>query len=587
MKKLVFICLLLLSFTSGFAKTINDAQIIPHESSIYDEFQKLQNSSKLLVFTQNTPLSVGELKFYLNQFDYESLSPQAKNIYDSIHEFLYTRKNITTFEDFQLALHPQVNLELYYKNNKDIPWTFNYYYKDNFITMPLDMGFGNNLAMGSNLFLGKSLPAAQDEDNFWNIPVNLKNLADTYKSIEFYFPSFAYAGFGKYYDNWGYNLYIAKQGKTIGNTLTGSIIYNSTFETDAYVEFDVYTKALKFTLDVVQISSNRMDNIQQDNTERYLYYHQFDIRVFKNLKFSIMEGSLIASPLSLRFLNPLPFMHQYGGWKNYVTDENADIYGETNFCADFAVMLEYLPLYNLRLYGIYNQIEMQVPWERAGEWGRYDPDSIGFQLGAEYSIYFENNNTLNIATEGFYNSPYMYIKQTPSASLYRVRKDMQTGSKVYSWIGSPYGPDCLGGIIKFTFDSNKKWNAQLSYSFVSQGMNSGNFDLFKKPNKYGYYEYYPSVLYQLIQESAKVTDPEEKLTDKTYTNDEISEIALNMKVSGRPQMTHQIKLKGTYKINDNFELSGQFAYNYIINFNHENKNKNGIELDCSFTYKIF
>ena len=326
MKKFIFVSFLLLFFTSGYAKTINDAQIIPHESSIYDEFQQLQNSAKQLVFTQNTPISVGELKFYLKQFDYDSLSPAAQKIYDSLYDFLYTRENILNFEDFELTLHPQINLELYYKSNKDIPWTFNYYYKDNLITMPLDLGFGNNLAMGSNLFLGNSYFAAQNNDNFWNVPVNLKNLPDTYKSIEFYFPSFAYAGFGKYYDNWGYNLYIAKQGKTIGNTLTGSIIYNSTFETDAYVEFDVYTKVLKFTMDVVQISSNRMDNIQMDNTERYLYYHQFDIRVLKNLKFSIMEGSLIASPFSLRFLNPLPFMHQYGDWKNYITKENEDLY---------------------------------------------------------------------------------------------------------------------------------------------------------------------------------------------------------------------------------------------------------------------
>ena len=42
-----------------------------------------------------------------------------------------------------------------------------------------------------------------------------------------------------------------------------------------YVEFDIYTRAVKFTMDVVQVSSNRMDNIQMDNTERYLYLHQF------------------------------------------------------------------------------------------------------------------------------------------------------------------------------------------------------------------------------------------------------------------------------------------------------------------------
>ncbi len=578
MKKIILVSLLFFTvFFTCFPKTVNDSQIIPSDSSIYADFLELQMQNKLLVFTQNTPLSVGELKFYLNQFDYDNMNAYSQSIYERLYEELYEREDITTIPDFELAVHPVINLEGYYKSNDDIPWSFNYYFKDNFISLPLDMGYGNNFAMGANLFLGKSYIAAARNDNYWNVPVDFSNIADSYKSIEFYFPTFAYAGFGKYNENWGYNLFISKQGKTIGNTLTGSIIYNSTFETDAFVEFDIYSKAVRFTMDVVQISSNRMDKIQQDNTERYLYYHQFDIRLFKNLKFSIMEGSLIANPLSIRFLNPLPFMHQFGGWKNYISPENK-IYGETNFCADFAVMLEYLPIYNLRLFGIYNQIEMQLPWERSDKWGKYDPNSIGVQLGANYSIAFENNSTLQFATEVFYNSPFMYIKQTPSASLYRVRRDMQTGKDVYSWMGSPYGPDCLGGVVKVSFNSNEKWKTELSYTVVSKGEN--DFSLFSRmTGDSKYYEYYPSVCYKLKEQNESQT---------TLTNDDLYDIALNMKVSGTPQITHQIKLLGTYFINDNFELNGQFSYNYLINYMH-NKNtlKNGIEIACSCTYKMF
>lgn len=569
----------------GYSKTINDSQVIPSDSSVYDDFLELQGLNKRLVFTNNTPLSVGELKFYLNQFDYDSMNSYSQELYDRIYDNLYEKEDITTIPGFELALHPTVNLEGYYKSNDDIPWSFNYFFHDNFISLPIDLGFGNNFAMGGNFFLGKSYFAAARNDSFWNIPLD-KNHTELHKLCEFYFPSFAYAGFGKYNENWGFNVHIAKQGKTVGNTLTGSIIYNSTFETDGYVEFDVYSSAVKFTMDVVQVSSNRMDKIQQDNTERYLYLHQFDVRIFKNLKLSMLEGSLIAAPFSLRFLNPLPFMHQSGGWLSYISPENKEIYKETNFCADFAYMLEYIPVRNLRLYGIYNQIEMQLPWERGSSWGRYYPNSIGIQFGADYTLALENNARLLFALEGFYNSPYMYIKQTPSASLYRARLDMQTKDYVYSWIGSPYGPDSAGGMFSFEYDSNKKWKAGLDYTLVVKGQNDFNLLDLENPkltekdsDGNQYYDYYPSIKYKL-REKGKVNDG--------MTNDEIYKEAINMSISGTKQISNQIKLKGTYFINPHFELNGQFVYNYIINNKHEkNKKDSGVELDLSVTYKIF
>ncbi len=196
-KSFIFLLFLPLFCLNLDAKTINDAQIIPSDSYIYNDFQKLQNATKLLVFTQNTPLSVGELKFYLQQFDYDSLNENTRTIYDSLYDFLFNEDDIIPLEDFELSIHPQINLEGYFKTDKDIPWTFDYYYKDNLISMPLDIGFGNNFAMGINPFLGNSKIAAARNDNFWNIPVNLQKQADSYKSIEFYFPTFAYACFGK------------------------------------------------------------------------------------------------------------------------------------------------------------------------------------------------------------------------------------------------------------------------------------------------------------------------------------------------------------------------------------------------------
>ncbi len=583
MKKYLLLILISAFSLNLYAKTINDSQIIPSNSKVYDDFQLLQNANKRFGFTQNTPVSVGELKFYLNQFDYDTLDDSSKLLYDSLHDYLYETEDITTIPDFKLSMHPILNPEVYYKSNKELPWSFNYYYKDNFLTMPIDMGYGNNFAMGTNMFLGKSFIAAARNDNYTNLPVDFEDIGDVHY-MEFYFPSFAYASFGKYNENWGYNFHIGKQGKTIGKTHTGSIIYNSTFETDAYAELDFYSSAVKYTMNVVQVSSNRMDNIQQDNTERYLYIHQFDIRFFKNLKFSIMEGSLIANPFSIRFLNPLPFMHQFGGWTNYITTENKDIYRETNFCADFAYMLEYIPVKNLRLYGIYNQIEMQLPYERDNSWGRYYPNSIGLQFGADYSLAFENSSRLSIGLEGFYNSPYMYIKQTPSASLYRVRQDMQSKKNVYSWIGSPYGPDCAGGMLKLEYDSNKKWKAGLNYTLVAKG--EKNFGLFDKivsdesGNYSGkYYDYYPSVKFKLREKG---------IVNDGITNDELFDEAENMGISGTNQISNQIKLHGTYIINNLFELNGQFVYNYVVNNkNIKNTNESGVELDLSVTYNIF
>ncbi len=579
MKKIKLIFAVSLLFTGILhAKVINDGQILPPDSQIYKDFINLQANTTVLSFTNNTPLSVSELKFFLNQYNYDSLDDYGRYLYDNIYNELYEKEDLLkNVPGFSIFLHPKLNLEFYYKTNKNIPWSYNYYFKDNFISSPIDMGFGENFAMGGNFFLGKNYIAASKPENFWNYPLKLDKDGDP-NDVEFYFPTFAYCSFGKAFDNWGFNFHSGKQGKSVGQTLTGSIIYNKTFETDAYFEFDIYSPVLKFTMDVVQVSSNRHDNIQTgSNTERYLYIHQFDIRFFKKLKLTLMEASLVVNPFSLRFLNPIPFMHQFGGWTNYITTDTSRIYREANFCADFAYMFEYTPVKNLRLYGIYNQIEMQLPYERGNSWGRYYPNSIGFQFGVNYNFFFADNSSLGLNTEFIYNSPFMYIKQTPSASLYRMRIDMQTKKSVYSWIGSPYGPDCIGGVFDVEY-KQKKFTAGLNYSLFVKGEN--DFTIFNSlAPETEYYDYYPSVEYKLHKEGYS--------TNKNLTDDELYKKAISLKPSGKQQISNSVSLRGAYYLNEHFEFNGKILFDYINQSHKTNKNEFGVEFDLSISYKVF
>ena len=68
MKKIILLVSFVFLSINLYSKTINDSQIISSDSYIYRDFLNLQSAAKLFVFTNNTPVSVGELKFYLNQF---------------------------------------------------------------------------------------------------------------------------------------------------------------------------------------------------------------------------------------------------------------------------------------------------------------------------------------------------------------------------------------------------------------------------------------------------------------------------------------------------------------------------------------
>ena len=101
-----------------------------------------------------------------------------------------------------------------------------------------------------------------------------------FDEIEFHIPDYAIGTAGVYFDNWGFDLKAGHTGLTIGNTATGSIIYNNTFETDGYVQLNVFNHYAKYNMNLVQIA-----------VDKYLYLHEISVRLFK--KFNIFRVSLL------------------------------------------------------------------------------------------------------------------------------------------------------------------------------------------------------------------------------------------------------------------------------------------------------
>ena len=563
-KVIFFLCVIFNSAVWG--QILNNTQIIHSDHWIYDSLYKLGKETKTLGFYENTMLSAGEIKFYFEKINRESLSSSGKETYDQIKAFLYEDSNLIPSipflkdDAFKLEANLIFTPEFYYKSNEDIPWSFRYNFIDNFLTMPVIFGISDYFTIGTYPFISASNKGASDPKNLSNFPYH--------DDFEFNFIRFSYGSTGLYYDKWGVNLNINRQGLSIGNTQLGSIFYNKTFESDAYLQFNLFTNCFKYSGDIVQVDYSK-----------YLFLHQIEFIAFKNFKLGVLEGSLLCQPAEIRFTIPFMFMHQFAAWEDYNRSTEVTPYAEENFCAYFGVLFEWTPIKNTRFYLIYSQNELQTAAERKGFHGALYPDSFGYQAGTDISIPAIDDGYWNINLEGVYTSPYLYIKHTPNASLYRERKDNLSSDRIDSWVGFPYGPDCIASSLSFGYEKPSKWSASLGWNFIAKGEN--DFSIFKEMSKdesgnydttgtEDFYSYYPTVAYRLGK------DYEQAKAD-----------ALNMLPSGIIQYTNQIILKGSYIINDHFKLNGQFIFSNVLNSKHiKDKSENGVELSLSITYNL-
>ena len=557
-KGLLFSALFLLALTGLYAQPVNSSQVIPPQHWIYESLKTLGMETKTVCFNENSMMTVSELRFYFEQLDPETLSPSGQSLYEEAENFLYENDSLVDLTPFRFDIGVNLNAEGYYKTSDDIPWSFRYNYKDNLATFPVIAGFSDYFTLQTDPFIGKSHYGSSRNDNYTNLPYRDGD-------VEFLFPRFAYGSLAGAFNGWGVNIHIGKQGFQIGDTRIGSVIYNRTFETDAYINLNLFSKHFKYSMDTVQISN-----------EKWFYLHQFTVRPHKTFKISVLEGSMLNAPFEIRYLNPLMIMHQYASWTEYDSDGKNSVYGENHFCAYLAGLFDWQPFENLRIYGLYAQNELQLPSEKT-KTGILTPDSLGGQLGVEVKLPYEGGYWKGF-TEAIYTSPYLYVKQNPESSLYRERGDNLASDTIYSWVGSPFGPDTFGVKAGFGYELPRKWSAEAGYFFLAKGENG--FELFDSDNKNkdGFYTYYPWVKYNVAKDSPEA----DKVYDEAYSD------ARNMWLSGTPMYVNQISLEGQYYVNQKLSAAARTIYTLISNAGHESgRFAHGVEFAISLSYTIF
>lgn len=560
MKKIFISFLLLFHFLfAAYSHSSNDTQVIQAGSWVYEGMYNISTEVKEAFFIENQPMTIGELKYYFNQIEYEKLSEAGKKTYKKVKDILYKNEDFFKEQEFRVFTNLILSPEVYYRSNTSIPYSFDYFVNDRAVIIPIIFGFSNYITIEPDICIGKNYPSMQAASNFTNIPY-------AGNQFDFNIPKFAYGASGYTGEKWGTNIILAKEGMSIGDSKLGSIVYNKTFETDFYAQLNAFTDRLKYTMNIVQV----------DNT-KYFYTHQINTRIFKNFRFSVVEGSLLNSAFELRYLNPFMFMHSFSSWTQYpMTEAELIYYQESRFCAYMAIMGEWMPFSNFRIYGMYAQNEILDLGGAINDASLSYPDSIGGQLGFEYNFLLQNASYLKVNLEAVYTSPFLYIKQSPNWSLYRARLDVQTNSYVYSWLGSPFGPDCFAIQLYTKYDPVDKWDLSFGYLFKLHGGNSYSslFDTEKNYNtNLGIWTYYPFTKYMLAQ-----TDG-----DRIAARNE----SRNMWMSGIAEHSHSIAIKANYSIFENLNIYSQVVYTFVMNLDHNSGLfAHGIELSLGCKYSI-
>ncbi|MCR5046473.1 MAG: hypothetical protein K6A42_07835 [Treponema sp.] len=437
LKKIVIAFLFLSVLTSAsFASPRRGSDLVPSGHWLYDALAAVELDFGRWNFVDHTPLTIMELKGILEEIPYEKLSEAGKDQYLRIQEYFSQFDISLDVGLFSLGIEPKFNLEGYAKTNDSLEWLYNYHERQRLLEAPVKLSLSDYLTVSMGLAVGQRRSYMLKNDNYVNHifgedPFDPNITHSTYLSTGY-----------RWNNGVGVNLNFGMGSHNFGRASLGSVVQSDYLTDLPYGTFRFFSPIFSYAF-----------NVQQLNQKETMYNHEIDFRLFKKFTLGFLEGGAAYDVFDMKFLNPFGIFHAY------------ELNNQYDWISYMGVKVNFVPCKNLRLYGLMARTEHQMFTEQTSGAGAL-PEGNGFQGGLDLQFPVKGG-FLKFNLEGYYASPYLWIKQSPNWSLVSAKGDEKGPD--YEWIGSPVGPDSIAGKFSAGYEKPGKWSLDLNYIFAARG----------------------------------------------------------------------------------------------------------------------
>lgn len=479
-------------------------RIVSVGDPVLSDLRLLSREAGKSLLSLTPPLSSDEVRNLLASIDIGSLSPAGTDSYNRVVDHLRA-PSVLADGALGFAVKPVLALEGRVRSNPEAAWVRSESDTASPIKFPLEFYFGDSLYATGDLEIradptyydeggehwGTNIPAATDRFDL-NIPLR----------------SYVSAG-GKWW-----NAQLGRNALSFGAAFTGNLAVSDGPDYHDYARLSLFSPNFKYSMLVSHLPLSteglgdtyeaRYPSAFTETTQRYLYYHRWDVRLYERFSFSVGEGALVGnSPLELRFLNPFSIYHGLFSWLDY-PQTSGDLVGSL-----LSFEFDYAPMPRLALYGQFVMNEFQTDYER-DKWpedGR--PNGLGYLAGASW-IRFFGGVRADFSAEAVYADPYLYELSSPFSSYVWMRRLSALSGKDprYAWIGHPEGRDFALFALRAELSGNLpekrgRLGSRLELSYKLQGEHGIEWDWAEGADSSG--------------ETAPTGTPERRLTASSST----------------------------------------------------------------------
>ena len=443
---LTVVFLALVCSVAAFSAPRRGSDLVPSGHWLYDAISDIEIDFGRWNFVDHTPLTVMELRGMLEEIPVEKLSEAGRAQYFHAMEYFDQFDFSLDAGIFSLGIEPKLNIDGFAKSNQSLKWLYNYHERQRLAEAPVRISLSDYLTVNMGLGVGQRRSYMTRHYNYVN-HVFMEDAFDPNITHNTYLSS----GY-RWNNGVGVNLNFGIGSHNYGRASLGSIIQSDWLTELPYGTLRLYSPIFTYAF-----------NVQQLNQKVTMYNHEIDFRLWKRFTFGFLEGGAAYDVFDMKFLNPFGIFHAY------------ELNNQYDWISYMGVKFNYVPCKNLRLYFLISKTEHQMFTEQTSGAGAL-PEGRGLQGGVDLQFPVASG-FLKFNLEGYYASPYLWIKQSPNWSLVSAKGDDKGPS--YEWIGSPVGPDSIAGKISASYERPGRWSVALNYIFAARGEFASD-DIFTK-----------------------------------------------------------------------------------------------------------